>query len=551
MDKKSISLTTKQTLNLCRSDKLNYMEHSNNINLINNFNTFKNMEAFHKRDLSILNLLDIHLQNAKSMNNGNSQNVSNDKLINHPDSNSISDEVNLQISDITEGILSRLLEQIRPVRFTELAGVRDDQMIKPKHQITLVIRQIREIANENNSGFMVDDGQIYVYTGTFWLFANNASLRKFLGEAAAKLGVNSLEAEYHSYRETLLKQLTEVIPEPPKEKKDEILINLINGTLHISGSGKIEIRPFEKEDYLKYQLDYRYDEYAECPLFHKFMNHIMPDEDVQKVLRQFIGSAFIKDTNYQKTLWLVGKGGNGKSTFLQIITALIGKTNVTNYSPEQLTQPNSYERGEIAGKLLNLSDEMGGNIGIPIFKSMVCGEPIPTRRIYEKPFTMYDYPKMIANINKLPKRIETTDAFYRRLLIVPFEIQITDEKLNYDIAKEIIENELSGVLVWVIEGIKEIVEQKGFTKSKLIEDAVKKYRLDTDNISSFIDEESYLFDRTNKILLKNLYSEYCEYCKDRGFNKYDYTDFSSKLRDLGFESKRESSGTYFLIKKDS
>jgi len=525
------------------------MKQINNINSIDNFDTLMTMESFPKRNLGVSNLINMHLQNAKHMND-NSQSVSNNKLVNHFDSSSESDKMKLQASYSTENILNRLLEQIQPVRFTELANIRDGQTIKPKHQMTIVIRQIIEIADKNNSGFMVDDGQIYVYTGTFWLFADNGSLRKFLGKAADKLGINSLDAEYHSYRETLLKQLMEVIPESPNKNKGKILINLLNGTLHISGNGKIEIKPFEKEDYLKYQLDYTYDEHAEYPLFQKFINRIIPDEDAQKVLRQFVGSAFIKDINYQKTLWLVGKGGNGKSKFLEIITALIGKNNVTNYSPEQLTQSNSYERGEISGKLLNLSDEMGGNIGIPIFKSMVCGEPIPTRRIYEKPFTMYDYPKMIANINKLPKRIETTDAFYRRLLIVPFENPITAEELDYNIAKEIIEKELSGVLVWVIEGIKELVEQKGFTKSKLIEDAVKKYRLDTDNISSFIDEEGYEFDRTTKILLKNLYSEYCMYCKDRGFNKYDYNDFSSKLKDLGFESKREKSGISFLMKKE-
>jgi len=466
-------------------------------------------------------------------------------LLNHSDI----PKKELQKEHTAEFILDKLLEQIKPVRFTELAGLKDGETLKNKRQMVLVIRQVQEIADLNKSGFMVDDYQVHVYTGTYWLFVDEDTIRSFLGKAAAKLGVNSLDAEAYDYREKLLKQFMEVIPKPSKSDSRKVLINLANGTLHVSGKGKIEMLPFQKVDYLKYQLDYKFDEHTEYSLFQNFINRIMPDKNTQAVLRQFVGSAFIKDVNFQRTLWLVGKGRNGKSTFLEIITALIGKVNVTNYSPEQLTQTNSYERGEIAGKLLNLSDEMGDNIGIPLFKKMVCGEPVPTRRIYGSPFTMYDYPKMIVNVNRLPKRIETTDAFYRRLLIATFDTPITEEECDYNIAGNIIEKELPGVLLWVIIGIKELMEQKGFTKSDLVNDAVRAYRLDTDNISSFIEEEEYVIDRTNKILLKELYSIYVKYCKDRGFNKYDYNDFSSKLKDMGFEYKRETPGYCVLINK--
>jgi len=518
----------------------------NNMDLLNDTMDMSVTRLLAKRKSGTSCLSKTYKQDVDLLKNDNSQETTNSNVLG---SRIKPDESKSQISDIPEVILNKLLEQIQPVRFTELAGLKDGQTIKQKHQIVLVVRQVMEIADLNNSGFMVDDNQVYVYTGSFWSFVSEDILRKFLGEAAAKLGVNSLDAELYTYREELLKQLVEIIPKPPKKDSSKILINLVNGTLCVSGKGEIKVEPFQKKDYLKYQLDYKYDEHAKCPLFQTFINRIMPDINTQQVLKQFVGSIFIKDTNYQKTLWLVGKGRNGKSTFLNILTELIGKTNITNYSPEQLTQSSSYERGEISGKLLNLSDEMGGKIGIPLFKSMVCGEPVPARRIWDKPFTMYDYPKMVASINRLPKRIETTEAFYRRLLIVPFDNPIKKEELNYNIAQEIIEKELSGVLVWVIAGVKELIEQKGFTESALVEEAVRVYRLDTDNIASFVDEEGYILDRTNRIPLKELYPTYVQYCKARGFNQYDYNDFSSKLKDMGFEYKREPSGYSVLINK--
>ena len=57
----------------------------------------------------------------------------------------------------------------------------------------------------------------------------------FLGRAAERLGVNPYEAGYHNFRAELVKQFfsTAYVPRPEKNK-DEVLINLTNGTFVIT-----------------------------------------------------------------------------------------------------------------------------------------------------------------------------------------------------------------------------------------------------------------------------------------------------------------------------
>ena len=131
---------------------------------------------------------------------------------------------------------------------------------------------------------------------------------------------------------------------------------------------------------------------------------------------------------------LYGGGANGKSVFFEIVTALLGKDNVSNYSLSSLTNVNSYTRAKIEGYLLNYATEINGKLDADIFKQLVSGEAVDARLPYGQPFIMYDYAKLVFNCNQLPKDVEHTDAFYRRFLIIEFDVTIPyheQDKINF------------------------------------------------------------------------------------------------------------------------
>ena len=55
-------------------------------------------------------------------------------------------------------------------------------------------------------------------------------------------------------------------------------------------------------------------------------------------------------------------------------------------------------------------------------------------------------------LSELPRANDISNGFYRRFLIVPFNVQIPESRINPNLAQEIISNELTGIMNWVLEG---------------------------------------------------------------------------------------------------
>ncbi|MGL6196650.1 MAG: DUF5906 domain-containing protein [Thermoguttaceae bacterium] len=160
-------------------------------------------------------------------------------------------------------------------------------------------------------------------------------------------------------------------------KNDTPKINLKNGTLHFTENGP-ELKQFDKQNGLTYQLDYEYDLQVKAPVIKNFIEHVLPDKCMRKLIFQYIGYVFMPHLNHEKVLFLYGGGANGKSVFLNIIKALVGKEQCCSYSLEDITK-NDYHRAEFANYLLNFSTEISPHLRTSTFKQIASREPLSVR----------------------------------------------------------------------------------------------------------------------------------------------------------------------------
>jgi len=418
------------------------------------------------------------------------------------------------------------LQQLKTIQ-----GKIDKCKTNERHRLILSVENVLNIAEFNNWGLCKNGGFIYLYNGTFWVKLDKDTLSNFLGKAAEKQGVQKLTARYFDFKEKLLKQFfaTAYLP-TPVPPKNMVLLNLQNGTLEVTPNGT-HLRQFKHEDFLTYQLPFNYDPEARAPMFIKFLNRVLPEQDLQNILSEFLGYVFIKN-NYlklEKALLLYGTGANGKSVIYDIVNSLLGATNVTSYSLEALTDRNGYYRAMIAGKLVNYASEINGKLETSIFKQLASGEPVEARLPYGEPFIINDYAKLIFNLNELPREIEHTNAYFRRLLIVPFEVTIPETEQDKQLAKKIIETELSGVFNWVLEGLNRLLLNKRFTDSNRVNEAREAYKLEADSVRGFINENEYKPTETGGILLKDIYTSYRAYCGDDGLKPVSKPNFRKRL----------------------
>ncbi len=449
-------------------------------------------------------------------------------------------------------IFDKITDNITKVDFRALSGQKyiedTDKKLLEKNYVVISTENILEKANNLGYRLAMNNGVVYIFNGRYWVSISEADLGKFMGNCALKLGVDKIDSKFHRFQDSLLSQFFKSAHfTKPESLQDKVLINLQNGTFEIT-SQKQSLRPFKDTDFLKYQLPFSYDTTATAPLFQKYLDRVLPEKELQDILAEYIGYVFIKNLKLEKVLLLFGSGANGKSVFFEIVNAILGKENISNFSLTSLS--NESYRSSLDDKLLNYGSEIKGSLESDIFKQLASGEPIGARRLYQKPFTMTDYAKLMFNANELPKDVEHNEAYFRRFLIVPFLVTIPSEERDPELPKKIIKNELSGVFNWVLLGLNRLLIKKGFTHSKTSSNFLEKYKNESDTVFLFLDEQNYkpCFDG-GCTGLTELYGEYKQYCGAFGYYPNNLKNFRNRLESNKLQVNKKSAGLFVSVTK--
>lgn len=423
------------------------------------------------------------------------------------------------------------LSEEQKVEFEKISKKIKALKLTKNHYLILCIEQLLKIADVNKWGLCKKNGFIYLYNGSYWNEIDKERFQFFLGNVALKMGVEKFKGKIHTFKEDLFKQfMADAYLPTPKTKKNSILINLQNGTFEITPTNR-GLRPFDSKDFITHQLPFEYEPEATAPLFQKYLDEVLPDKDKQKVFAEYCGYIFIKPSvlKLEKMLILYGSGSNGKSVFFEILNALLGNENISNYSLQSLTNDNGYFRAKIGNKLANYASEINGKLETDIFKQMASGEPIEARLPYGDPFILTEYAKLIFNCNELPKDVEHTNAYFRRFLIIGFDVTISEDRQDKQLPNKIINNELSGVFNWILQGLDRLLEQKNFSKCEAIENARSNYEKQSDSVQLFISEMQYKSSTTDYVLISDLYPRYKIFCNEDGYRPVGKTKFIQRL----------------------
>lgn len=337
-----------------------------------------------------------------------------------------------------------------------------------------VCYSICDVACKAGHPFAEIDGFTYIYTGTHLEKLTDNEVSTFLKFAYQKLSGDKEQ----SCRKDLLKGMIDQFPYTVlnlniQQAKNKI--NFSNGTLNLT---TLKLEPFNYQDYFRYVLPYNYDSKAKCPKFSKYLEEVMPESEAREVLAEYIAWLFTKELKLEKVLFLYGAGCNGKSVFIDIVEALLGKDNISHESLSDMCSENGgNSRANLDGKLLNTCSDVAPNaFAGDVFKRIASQEPISAKILYKDVRTLTDYAKMMFCLNELPKTNDHSNGFYRRFLIAPFNVQIPKNKINPNLAKEIIATELPGIMNWVLLGRERLVRNKAFTESPIMKKTLEEYK---------------------------------------------------------------------------
>lgn len=435
-------------------------------------------------------------------------------------------------------VLDFVLERLEKCEFAAAAERNGKELadLKQRDYLVLSIGHLLETVSAHNFALARKNDFVFVYNGQYWKEIDRETLRDFLGQASEKMGTNVLDARHYKYKDELYKQfLSSAHFKQVEADPGRVLINLQNGTFEVSASGQ-SLRDFQAADFLRHQLPFAYDENAQAPMFMAYLHQVLPEIELQQLLAEFVGYVFTRSLKLEKALLLYGSGANGKSVFFDVMNALLGRENTANFSLADLME--EHNRALIANKLLNYGSEINAKVTRDLVKILISGEPVMARLKYGNSFLMEHYAKLCFNCNELPKDIEQTEAYFRRLIIVPFRVTIPESQQDKELAQKIIANELSGVFNWVLSGLNRLLKQKRFTSSEIARQAVEAYRQESDSVACFVSES----EPKPEGLLKTVYKDYRDYCLDSGLKPLGKLNFRKRLEGQGYGIEKAEAG---------
>lgn len=289
-------------------------------------------------------------------------------------------------------------------------------------------------------------------------------------------------------------------------------------------------------------------------LFMKFLDNLTGgNPDLTEYLQITAGMCAIGQVKQEKLIIAYGEGGNGKSTYFNLLFYVFGDY-AGMLSAEALTTGKNKDKGaelaELRGKRLIIAAELeeGTRMDTAMVKKLCSTDPIHAEKKYKDPFHFIPSHTAILYTNHLPK-VGTTDAgTWDRLAIVPFTQRFRGadgEIKNY--AEHLFKQCGGAVLTWVIEGAKKFIQQNyAITEPLCVHEAISNYLEENDWLNHFI-EECCNTGANLKAPAGALYAKYKDYCDESGEWIRSQQEFKTAMERAGYPSKKGAGGRRFFM----
>jgi len=377
--------------------------------------------------------------------------------------------------------------------------------------------------------------RMYIWTGSHYQELSDKELKVFMLQKwmkAASVNMKQQTPDFVAkvvegvfYRSTPLERL--------KEEQNYRIINFDNGTAYLYNNGKFVFRSKHlKADGMTSMLPISYKEEEKAPKWKRFLNEVLPDRTEQDALMEFIGYCFLNTHSFQKFLFLLGSGANGKSIVLNVIKKFFGREMTSNVDLQQLF---SHELIGIENKYINIGSEInpkGLDKGqIENLKKLTAGE---STQLNPKNATPYDIsggeiPKFIFSGNNKPQG-NLDGGLFRRMLLLNFNKTISKEERIQSL-EDRFEDEMSGIFNLAMEGLTRLLKQGDFSTSENMRRNLSEYQEEANPILAYVNE-NITMDKSSMIARKFLYAHYKKWAEERGHHSASERTFYSKLRDV-------------------
>lgn len=259
----------------------------------------------------------------------------------------------------------------------------------------------------------------------------------------------------------------------------------------------------------------------EAPAPQKWLDYVAALLDAEDIptLQEFCGYALIPTTRAQKMLFLIGNGGEGKSVAGAVLMAIFGQA-ATSGRMHDLEE--RFGMSGLEGKLLFIDDDLPTaklRETANVKKIVTARTPILVERKGRDAYPAQIYCRLMCFGNQLTDSLyDHSNGAFRRRLILTTKPRDPARVDNPQLAEQIIRDELPGVALWMLDGLKRLQASNWqLSVSEKQRQQEQQYKEDSFNLLAFLaDREWVVFDAEASVTSQELYTSYCRWCMKNG-----------------------------------
>ncbi|MHB8870283.1 MAG: DNA primase family protein [Thermoleophilia bacterium] len=329
--------------------------------------------------------------------------------------------------------------------------------------------------------------------------------------------------------------------------QDPWLLGVGNGVIDLRTG---TLRPGRPEDNMTCFTEVPYDPEARCPRWRAFLAEIFRDDtDLIDFVWRTAGYALTGTTQEQCLFLCHGRGANGKSIFLALLRALLGRYAYNApFSTFELRARSevSNDVAALAGRRLVTAAETNDSTRLneARVKALTGCDPMTARFLYGENFTFRPVAKFFLAANHLPLVADDSYGFWRRVRLLPFGREFTsdaDPGLEGKLLAE-----LPGILTWAVAGCLSW-QREGLTPPEAVLRATEDYRETSDLLAEFV-AEHLTVEAERSVGATEVFTRYQEWARGQALTEREMLNATAFGKKMGerFTYKKTNKGKRYL-----
>lgn len=276
------------------------------------------------------------------------------------------------------------------------------------------------------------------------------------------------------------------------------------------------------------------------------------DAALADYLQQVAGAAAVGRVYQEQLIIAYGSGGNGKSTFFNVLARVLGSYAGTLSADALTANPNRNklpELAELRGKRLVLAAELeeGTRLDVSMLKRLCSTDAVHAEPKYKQPFEFIPSHTCVLFTNFLPKVGSSDAGTWSRLVVVPCRAKFRNTSGEIkDMAGHLFDHAGGAVLSWIVEGARRfIAADYKLDPPPCVREAVEEYKADNDWLAHFL-EDCCEIGKDYSVPAGQLLSVYRGWSQETHEFTRRQDEFKAALEGAGFFRKRVTNGIFYF-----